>query len=142
MQLATKQLATSGLLFQPITPTKDINLHAIRPHLYKALAPGGTLKVSVRDGNNKIIKESETITISTISTANYFHGYVRFLISMPLKSGTEYRISLAAAGGYTYAESDHVAWVIAHFDLAKVSSTYNPTAVFDSPLDLELWEKK
>ena len=126
---------------QTFTPTKDMNLVAVRPHIYKHLSPTGTLKVQILDENGYLIDESESITISTISSANYFHGYVRFYIDTSLQSGRTYQMRLKADGGYTFSESAYVG-ICNDFDLRKVTAGYSPSDGYRAALDFELWERK
>ena len=124
-----RQLITVG--------TEDLDLYALRPHLYKHLAPAGSLFMRIEDTNQKKIKQSETIAISTISSANYFHGYVRFLIGCTLKKNTQYYVSLHSTG-YTYSGSAFIGWCN-DFDLRKVTADYSPNNGVNGAMDFEIW---
>lgn len=129
-----KQLITVG--------SRDLPLYAIRPHLYKHLAPAGSLYLEVQDANERKIKVSETLAISAIGSGNYWHGYVRFLIDLSLKANTQYYLALRSTG-YTYGASAFVGWCN-DFDSTKVPRGYStPSSVgVNAPLDLELWTRR
>lgn len=128
-----------GVVFQEITPIgKNQMISAIRPHLYKHLAPTGNLKIQVQDTNGRVIQESNTVAISDISSANYFHGYVRFDINIGLMVNRTYRIALVPSGGYTFSESAYIGWC-GGFDLGKYEEDYTVNSTFDYGLDMEIW---
>jgi hypothetical protein len=124
-------------LKQKITTTETIQLYAVRVHLYKHLAPAGSLYLELKNANDALITTSNVITISSISVANYFHGYVRFLISYPMQSDTSYYFSLKSTG-YTYSDSAFIGWCN-DFDLKRVESSYSPSSGIMAPLGLEIW---
>lgn len=128
------------VLQQEITPTKNISVEAIRPHILKYGNPAGSLIVNLKDTNGKLIKASTAVTIASISASNYFHGMVRFYLSAPLKSGVTYIIELSASG-YSYAASDWIGWCN-DFDLRVVDPDFSPAGGTSAPLHLELWERK
>jgi hypothetical protein len=131
-----KQLITVGV--------KDLDLYAIRPHLYKHLAPAGSVYMQVQDSNGRKIKNSETIALSTIASGtgseSYFHGYIRFLIDLRLRRNTQYYLALVSTG-YSYSGSAFVGWCN-DFDLRKVDPDFSNNAGFNAPLDFELWARK
>jgi hypothetical protein len=135
MNLILQELNTE--LVQAITTTKILNLYAFRLHLYKQGNPSGSLFVRIKDAQGGTIADSEPISISSISNADYFHGYVRFLISYPLKINTEYFISLKQSG-YSFSESAFIGWV-QDLGLQRVTATYSPNTSYNSPLGLEVW---
>lgn len=141
MKLIIAELTSS--LTQKITVGSDpLDLYAIRPHLYKHQVPTGNLFLEVQDDSGKFIKASETIAISALPNDQaYFHGYVRFQISVPLKAATTYSIALKSSGGYAFLESAYIGWCN-DYDLRKVSAGFMPNTGFSAPLDLELWAYK
>lgn len=140
MKLIVHELKTS--LYQQIKVKEDnLLLYAIRPHLYKHGNPAGTLKIQLQDSNSKVIANSETLNISAISAATYFHGYVRFLISSPLTNLVSYRAVLIPGGGYSFSESAYIGWC-KDFDLRKVNALYSPNSGLNAALDLELWIRR
>lgn len=118
----------------------SIRLKAMRPHIYKAGFPAGSLKMQIQDLDGRVIGESETIAISAITAATYSHGYLRFYIDAHLKADTVYRIALIAAGGYSFAEAAWVGWCN-DFDLQKVPREWTPNMGVHAALDLELWDE-
>lgn len=119
--------------------TKALMLHAIRPHIYKHGSPAGSLYLQIQDADGKKIADSAAVTLASISSVNYFHGYVRFLISVPLMAGTSYHVALKSTG-YTYGGSAFVGWCN-DYDLRKVDATYTnvSTRGRSAPLDMEFW---
>lgn len=126
-------------LTQQVEATADAQVHAIRPHLYIKNNPAGSLRVNILDSNNRLIESSDTIAISAITSALYFHGYVRFLIEEPLKKGEIYHIRLVGTSGYSFTDTSSplVGWCF-DFDLAK----YPKAAGVDSAFDLEIWHHR
>jgi hypothetical protein len=141
MRLFVFDLQTSGTLRQQITPTRNIDMVAIRPHIYKSLSPGGTLTINIEDQHFNTLKSSNAVTISTISAENYFHGVVRFDIEYPLRKGLTYNVTLTAGGGYTFSASDNIAWVN-DYDLRKVPTSYSNDTGFGGALLMEIWERR
>jgi hypothetical protein len=120
-----------------MTATENAHIYAIRPHIYKHGSPAGSLVLDVLDANGKLIKSSSAVTISSISTANYFHGYVKFDISLPVTSGKTYQIKLRGTG-YTFSASAYIGWCN-DFDLRKYTADYSPNTGIDAALDMEIW---
>lgn len=135
MKLLIEDLATD--LTQDLTPTRNVDLYAIRPHLYLDQTPAGSLRVDVLDANGKLISSSEVVALSTITIEDYYHGYVRFLISAHLKKDTAYKIRLVGVSGYTTG----VSWCL-DFDLAKYAHNYSPSGGRSSSFDFEIWGYK
>lgn len=132
-------------LAQPITVgSEDLLVYAIRPHLYKHLAPAGSLYIQVQDSNGKKIKDSETVAISAITavSGNYFHGVVKFEIDVALKKETQYRIALKSTG-YTYNVNAFIGWCN-DYDLRRVETNFTtPSTVgVNAPLGMEIWTRK
>lgn len=125
-------------LKQKIRATANVDMYALRLHLYRHLLPAGSLSVELRNSSNVLIKSSALMPISSIPhTQNYFHGYVRFILEYPLREGLEYFIALKSTG-YTYSGSAFIGWCN-DFDLKRVDSNYAPNAGISAPLGLELW---
>lgn len=136
MELVVAELKTESL-YQEITPSKNTILRAIRPHLYIHNNPSGSLKLQILDQNNELIAESETLAISDITSALYFHGYVRFYVNLYMQKDISYRIKLVGSG-YSFSENAYVGWCNG-FDLNKFSLNYTPINSFEYPLDFETW---
>ena len=96
---------------------KRMDMTAIRLHLYKHLAPAGSLYVQLQDSNGVKIKDSDSVTIASISSLNYFHGMVTFDLEVSLRRNTVYWFELLSSGGYSYAAGAHIAWVQAQNSL-------------------------
>lgn len=120
--------------------TDDIQLHAIRPRLFRYGSPTGTLQIQILDVNLRFIQaSSETITISTIGSNTYWHGWQRFNISTQLKANTTYAFQIISGGGYSFSESAWVGWAN-DFDMRRVTPTYTPRSDAQDPRDAEVWE--
>jgi hypothetical protein len=123
---------------------ENLNVSAIRPHLYRHNFPSGSIKIQVLDASKTLMKESDLISISDLDIAeetglNFFHGYIRFLVNVPLKAETNYWIRLVGSG-YTFSESAYVGWCN-DYDLRKVSALYTPSSGWDAAMDLEIWTR-
>lgn len=139
MLLWVHELDTAGLT-QEITATDNCILGSIRPHIYKHGAPGGSLKLELRDTNNKLIASSPLVTIASISSAAYFHGYIKFDLYAPLTAGKNYNIKLVGSG-YTYAPGAYIGWCN-DYDLRKYDAAYSPSDAQYGALDMEVWKYK
>jgi len=137
MDLVYSELLTGGIVQQEIKMTADVNLKHIRPHIFKKNNPAGSLRIDIKDQGDHLIASSNVITIASISTFNFAHGYLKFDIATPLKKDLIYFIELVGIG-YTFTESDHIGFC-KDFDLRKVTPNYTPNAGLNSALDLELW---
>jgi hypothetical protein len=136
MILQVHELETE--LKQKFRAVDNVNMYGVRLHLYRHLLPVGSLFVELRNSNNVLIKTSEVIDIADIpQTEDYFHGYIRFLISHPLREGLEYFLALKSTG-YSFSESAFIGWCN-DFDLRRVRSNYAPNAGISAPLGFELW---
>jgi len=140
--LIVHELETPGnnTVFQEIKPTQNINLAAIRPHLYLHNAPSGKVRVEVQDENGRLIKASAKQTITDLKTLAFAHGYHKFDIDTPLIKDIKYRIAVVTSDGYTFAESAYIG-VCKDWDDEKTNQSYSPNNQFDAPLDFELWER-
>lgn len=136
MNLYVHELKT--VLSQEITtPARAVHIEAIRPHLYKHLAPAGNFKIQILDTDSNLVAESSTLTAADISASNYFHGYVKFTVKCTLSASTNYFIQLAATS-YTFSGSAFIGWCN-DYDLRKYTSSGE--GIY-SPLDMEIWEYK
>lgn len=140
MQLVVHEIKADGVS-QQVVPTRTMLLSAIRPHIYKHGSPTGSLIVQVCATDGTVIAESDPLTISSISTATYFHGYVRFDVKASLRRNASYLIKVMSGDGYSFSESAYCG-VCSDFDLNKYTKQYTPTGYNDDPLDLEFWELK
>lgn len=131
----------SELSQEMTTPREAVQVEAVRPHLYKHNEPVGTIKVQVTDLNDQLIAESDALTITNISDAAFFHGYVTFYVNVQLRPDTTYRFKVVAGGGYSFTESAYVG-VCNAFDLEKYSADYSPSNGANACLDLELWRRE
>lgn len=136
MKLAVFELLNSDSMTQKFTVgDSPIVVNCFRLHLYKHLAPAGTLYVKLEDANGNLIKLSSAVTISSISSANYFHGFVKFDCPVSLMANTSYYLELTASG-YSYSGSAFIGWVQAGA-LANHSDSYSGAA-----LNFEIWAEK
>lgn len=118
--------------------SKPIMLYAIRPYVYKHLAPAGNLFVRILDANGNKIVDSETIAISSISAINYAHGFYRFLVTAGLAANTSYYIQLMSTG-YTYGANSFIGWCRDWEFHNAFPVGYTKIGAFDSPYGLQLW---
>jgi len=118
---------------------KEFNCIAIRPHILKLGAITGDLKISVYDETgNTLISESNTVDISSISSATYFHGVVRFDINVGFKRDTSYIVRLEGTGAYSPSDTIHVGWC-RDFDLRKFDANYLQNVGYNSAFLFEVW---
>lgn len=122
---------------------RPMMVHAISIYLYRHLAPAGSLYVEIQDSTGKRIKVSETIAISAIGDqTKYFHGFYRFLISVPLKADTTYYVALKATGGYAFSELAYIGWGNAWAFKNSFPVTYSAPFGKNAPLALRVWEQR
>ena len=140
MKLIVEEIIQSKTLYQEITASENIDVIAIRPRIYKHLAPVGTLQIKITDASGNIIAISNSVTITDINSANYSHTYYKFDIATQLFSGNTYRIYIYNSG-YTFSESAWCGWCRT-LDLGRVDCDYSPCIGMDSPFDFELWQKR
>jgi hypothetical protein len=141
MLLYTHELITT--LQQGLKAQRDVFVTAIRPHLYVAGGPAGTLQIVIRDAADTVtIASSNNVTITSINTVDFFHGYIKFDINAALKQGNEYIIRLQSSG-YSLVDifSDGVGWCN-DWDLRKYQpeDSLLPFPEASAPFDLEVWE--
>lgn len=140
MYLMVNELNTFDLYQELTTPDRVVQVVHLRPHLYKHLAPAGSFYMQVQDTNGKKIKDSNALTAAEISSSNYFHGYIRFDISVTLRPETTYRFALMSTG-YTFSESAFIGWCN-DWDYFRYTRDYTPAYDAQCPLDLEIWDKR
>ena len=126
--------------YQFITPTSPVFVYAIRPHLYIHGSPAGTVTVQIQDDMGRVVQEATPLTITTLKTLAYAHGYFRFLMSANLAQDATYRIAVVCGGGYSFSESAYVG-VCHDWDNTKATLSYTANGSFEKPLDIEIWEK-
>lgn len=115
---------------------------AMRPYLYKSLAPGGYVYLQVQDENGRPIKDSEHINVSSLSGSDYFHGYYKFLITVALQPNTDYFVALKSGGAYTPTDTDFVGWCNTYlFKNTGTEASYDADG-YNAPLGLQIWEYK
>lgn len=142
MDLIVEDLS-SGTVEQKFT-TGDfpVNVVAVRPHLYKHLAPAGSITMQLRDASGSLLASSNAVTIASITAAsgNYFHGMIKFDLNAGLLPNTVYRFRMTTTG-YTHSDSAYVGWC-RDFDLGRYDSTYTSDSGLGAALGLEIWENK
>lgn len=95
------------------TPSRNIDLNCLRVHLYKQGSPGGAIRISVTQAESlSFTLATHTVNVSEISSASYFHGFVKFNVAMNLKSGTPYFVYMSSTGAYSADASNYVAWAV------------------------------
>lgn len=138
MRIVVFEVNTTAVRQKLTTGAKPVMVSAIRPYIYKHLAPAGSVYLQIQDSAGNKIKDSEVIAISTLSVSNYFHGFYRFLVNFGFAANTTYYIELKTTG-YTYASNAFVGWC-SSFDLQNsIGVTYSPSSGFSAPLGLQLW---
>lgn len=140
MKLIAHELKAAGLL-QTLEAPKDMLVVAIRPHLYRHHFATGSLKIQVLDNSDVLLTESEVIDIADIGSLNFFHGSVRFLVSLGMTKNTTYKIQLVGLNGYSFNESAFIGWCNG-FDLGVYPETYSPSTNLKDALNMEIWEKR
>jgi hypothetical protein len=139
MRLVVQEVKADGVI-QEFTPTQNTLVYAVRPHIYRHLNPSGSLQLQILDTDDNVLVESEEIEISSIGSADYYHGYVRFLIDIGLKKDVTYRFKLIGTDGYSYSDSAFIGWCNG-YDLGKYPEQYTPSADAYSALDCEIWKR-
>lgn len=140
MKLIVFEVKSEGV-YQEVTPTRNVNVEAIRPHLIKHANPAGSIKVQIQDNNGDLITESSPVAISDLSNSTYFHGHIRFDINASLKKDETYRIAVVGTGGYSFSESDYIG-VCNSWEHSSYAASYSPATNEKAPFALEIWERK
>lgn len=126
-------------LFQVVKPLKNEFIQAIRVHLYKHNNPVGSLKLEIRDNNNKVIATSNTVNISEIA-GQFYHGLITFEVSVSLQKESDYRLYLSSTG-YSFAESAYIGWCNSYDQLSYESEYQNTNSLY-APMSFEIWSLK
>ncbi len=145
MRLVVHELGASGLI-QEVRPSKNVLAVAIRPHLYRHNFATGNLKIQVLDASDVLLAESDTveiedITIDADNPLDYFHGFIKFDVSVGMKKDTLYKIKLVGGGGYTFGAGAYIGWCNAH-ENGHYSADYVPTNDLFEALEMEIWNRK
>lgn len=124
-----------------------LNMDGIRPHIYRFGNPLGSLQLEVLDSQKRLIKKTDVVTISSIGSEDFFHGYILFPLTWAAQANTVYHLRLVGLSGYTFSETaspttGYIGWVKAEPDFRKGSATYSPNTGWNSELDWEPWVKK
>ncbi len=127
-------------VFQEITMTKSMFVAHIVPRLFVYGSPAGTVKVQLQDANGRVIRESNTVTITDVKTLAYGNKYVRFDIAANLINEQIYRVAIVCGGGYSFSESAYVA-VNLDWDKPKRPATYINNSGANAALDFDLYER-
>lgn len=139
MKLIVHELVTS--LYQEITVgDHPLDVGAIRAHLYihqKSGFGGEILRMQIHDSNGGLVATSADLNVADLGSADYVHGFFRFLISAHLRAGETYRLVLTHDGSYSFNEAYYVGWVVDHVGFRYAS--YAARGKFDAPLDFEIW---
>lgn len=125
---------------QKFTPDSNKFVGAVRPHLYLHNHPAGSLKVQICAEDGTLLAESDEVEMSDITSANYYHGYVRFLITANLMKDVPYLFRVVGINGYTFNESSYCG-VCNDYDLQKYPRTSPPVANRFAALDFEIWSR-
>lgn len=128
-------------VYQTITPSKNVVVEAVRPHLYKHNFPSGNIVIEIHDSIGCLIAQSEPVNIADISEADFYHGYIRFYIKAYLQAGTTYRVVIKAQGGYSFSESAYIG-ICKSFDFDTYPASYYPNSGVNAPLDIQVWTRK
>lgn len=143
MKLIVFELQDDNIKQQIKVNENDLQVGAIRPHIYRHRAPAGTISMQVQDVNGGIIATSNALTISTLGTLDFFHGQIRFDIEASLNANTVYNIAMRSSG-YSFAEAAYVGWCN-DYDLQKNERNFeldfSNGGDFDAALLMEVWER-
>lgn len=139
------------LLVEPLRTTITYNGDAtgrilarnIRPRIYKAGSPAGTLTLTVKQSGDTLGTASLTLAaIETgIGSSDYFHGVINFAFSQDVVINKGAFTVELSASGYTFSESAHYGW-IADFEDPVNALEGSVNNVTDKPFSFEIWEMK
>lgn len=141
--LIVHELETS--LTQTITVTAKKLVKSIRPHIYKANSPAGSLTLSIESGGTEVATVTQTIAFIEANVASnntYFHGFVKFEFDnqVLLPSG-DYDLILTGSGGYTFDTNTYIGWC-ADFEDRLNADTSTPSGITQYPFAFEMWSLK
>lgn len=140
-KIVVHELDSTVVRQQLTTLDKPIYIYALRPYVFRWLSPAGTAYMEIQDSNGKLIRVSESITIASIGTGNYWHGYYRFLVSIALRAETTYYFALKTSG-YTYASNAYLGWCNDFDKRNAFGSSYDGANGMTAPLGLQIWGYK
>lgn len=140
MILYVQESAVSTNAQEFLTPNRVVQMVYVRPHIYKHLAPAGSVYFQLQSEDGKKIADSDALTAAQISSANYFHGFVRFTLKHSLAPDTYYRLAMKTTG-YTFSESAYFGWCNG-WDLGVYPEGVTRLSDTLAPLNFEIWERK
>lgn len=112
MKLRVYEVGLDGASVSFRVPRLTFMKH-IRIHIYKAGAPTGNALLQLSDPTGIVTLNQASVSIPTISSANYFHGFVKFDLAYALQAATTYYLTINYNGGYSYGASDFIGWAFA-----------------------------
>lgn len=125
-------------VYQTIKPKVVQHIKHIRPHLYVKGNPTGSVKVKILAEDGTLIKESNVVNFSAITSAPEYHGYITFDLDVSLKKNTNYKLAVSCLNGYSFNESAFCG-VCTDFGLSKYTTTQIHNHGLVAPLDFEIW---
>lgn len=139
MTIVVHELNTEPVRMKIEVGSKPIMIYALRPYIYKHGSPSGSVYLQIQDALGNKIKDSESISISSLSVANYFHGFYKFLVTCGLSPNTEYCIEMKTTG-YTYASNAYIGWCNSFAFKNSFEASYGPPSTgLSAPLALQIW---
>jgi hypothetical protein len=139
VKVVVHELNTAPLRQKILIGAKPVMVHAIRPYIFKWLAPAGSVYMQIQDSSGNKILDSETIAISALSAQNYFHGFYRFLVDFGFAAETEYYIAMKGSG-YTYSSIAFIGWCNAWEIKNSSDIGYSaPNTGLSAPLGMQFW---
>lgn len=141
MNLLAQELIETQPLEQQIVATDNVLVTNIRPRLYIANSPSGSVRLDIYDeAGTTLLSSSDSRSITGLKTLSYAHGRYNFTLNFGAVKSTVYRVRLVGIG-YTFGATDYIAWC-RDFDFRVYgkSFTANTTGV-NSPFEMEIWRK-
>jgi hypothetical protein len=138
VKLIVHELTDNDLAQELICP-ENMSVIAVRPHIYRHNFATGSLQIQILNDSDELMVESEEVDISDIGTSDYFHGYVRFDVSVGMQKGQAYKIKLVGLNGYSFTE-DSYCGICNDYDLRKYDTDFSPSEGVYAPLDIEIWK--
>lgn len=136
MKILVEEVITS-LFTERTVGDSIIDMVAVRPRLYRHLAPAGNVLVRLTDLNDNLIAVSNSRSIAAIGTGNYWHGNAVFTIAAQLRANTTYRFHVVTSG-YTFAEAAYLGWVNG-WPNSRAHESYSPARGPTLAFDMEIW---
>ena len=137
MHLIVHELNSYPLKQKVVAPDRNVDIVHVRPHLYKHGSPSGTFAVQIQNSSGRVIATSNYLSYSDISSATYFHGYIRFDLDAHIRPLSTIYIALVS-DSYTFSESNYIGWCNA-YEFNRYSSNTRDSEFAE--LDFEIWEK-